>query len=174
MVWIINPNWPTDRPSTKLDWKRRGPYRIKAMKGHSYELDLPDSVKVHPVFHAEKLRKASMDPLPGQKQEEPPAEEINGELEYELEGIIAARVWRGKLQYRVHWKGWDEDPEWYPASNFKNSARLLKEYHERRPGGPGPPKNLHVWLKAAEESTCAPRAEDDDAPRALGPKRILI
>jgi transposase InsO family protein len=173
MVWVISPNWPTDRPSTKLDWKRRGPYRIKAMKGHSYELDLPDSVKVHPVFHAEKLRKASTDPLPGQEQEEPPAEEVNGELEYEVEEIIAARVWRGKLQYKVRWKGWDEDPEWYPASNFKNSARLLKKYHERRPGDPGPPKNLHVWLRAAEDGTFAPNAEDDNAPEAVGPIRIL-
>jgi len=43
-----------------------GPYEILEQIGHSFKLKLPESIKVHPVFHAEKLRKDPRNPLPGQ------------------------------------------------------------------------------------------------------------
>ncbi len=77
------------------------------------------------MFHAEKLRKAHVDPLAGQDFEQPPAEPVNGGLEYnKVVKILASRPWRRELQYRARWEGWDEDPAWYPASDFKNAARL--------------------------------------------------
>ena len=60
-----------------------GPYKILEKIGHSFKLELPESIKVHPVLHAEKLRKDSGNPLPGQANPEPPPLELeDGNAEY--------------------------------------------------------------------------------------------
>ena len=80
-VWISTKNWKTDRPSRKLDHQMAGLYEVLEKVGHAFRVKLPDSVKVHPVFHASKLRKAATDPLPGQKNDPPPPIEVSGEEE---------------------------------------------------------------------------------------------
>ena len=40
-------------------------YKILEQIGHSFKLKLPESIKVHPVFYAEKLRKDLKNPLLG-------------------------------------------------------------------------------------------------------------
>jgi len=42
-----------------------GPYEILEQIGHSFKLKLPESIKVHPVFHAKKLCKDPGNPLLG-------------------------------------------------------------------------------------------------------------
>jgi hypothetical protein len=42
-----------------------GLYRILEKIGNSYKVDLPEAIRVHPVFSLDKLWKASNDPLPG-------------------------------------------------------------------------------------------------------------
>lgn len=44
--------------------------------------------------------------------------------------------------YRVKWLGYEDDPEWYDASNFKNS---LRDFHATNFTLPGPPKRLGIW-----------------------------
>ena len=48
-----------------------GLYKILEQVGHSFRLKLPESIKIHPVFHAEKLRKDLGNPLPRQLNPEP-------------------------------------------------------------------------------------------------------
>jgi len=63
---VTTKHWNNDRPSRKLAQQMEGPYEILEQIGHSFKLKLPESIKVHPVFHAEKLRKDPRNPLPGQ------------------------------------------------------------------------------------------------------------
>ena len=170
-VWVINPSWVTERPSVKLDWKRRGPYKVIGLVGHSFKLDLPPSIKVHPVFHADKLRRYTRDPLPGQDPPRPDAIEVEGSLEYEVDSILASRVRYSKLEYQVSWKGWDRDPEWYPAANLKNSAKLLAQYHKDRPQEP-PPTRLETWL-ITPDSESIPEHKDDNTPKWIPKQRVL-
>jgi hypothetical protein len=54
-------------PSWKLAKQLVGPYTIIEKVGNAYWIDLLESIKVHPIFHPEKLRKAlSSEPLEGQ------------------------------------------------------------------------------------------------------------
>ncbi len=60
-----------ERPSERLDTPNTAPFLIKKKIGHLYELELPDWMKVHPIFHTDQLRKAVRDPFSGQSEELP-------------------------------------------------------------------------------------------------------
>jgi hypothetical protein len=150
-VWLLTDNLRTDRPSRKLDHQQVGTYKIIAKKGHSYQLDLPSSMGIHKVFHASLLRKAPDNPLPGQIVTPLPPVNVTGDDEWELLRIRSVRQRWKSLQYRADWLGHDEDPQYYPASNFKYSPHLLREFHLANPQRPGPPARLLDWIKAYDE-----------------------
>ena len=78
-----------------------GPYEIIEQIGHSYRLRLPESIKVHPVFHADRLLKAPENPLPGQFNATLPPLEVNDHAEYEVRQVLAVKKLRKKLKYRI-------------------------------------------------------------------------
>jgi transposase InsO family protein len=150
-VYVSTRNWKTDRPSKKLDIQNAGPYKILAQEGNSYRLQLPDNLRIHPVFAPQLLRKAAMDPLPGQLPVPEPPIQVTEDEEWEVEEILAVRVRNRRLQYRAKWVGYDIDPEWYPASNFKYSPHKLRDFHLHNPTLRGPPANLPKWIKEWEQ-----------------------
>jgi hypothetical protein len=42
-----------------------------------------------------------------------------------VEDILAVKKEKNTLKYRASWVGYNEDLEWYPASNFKYSPYKL-------------------------------------------------
>jgi transposase InsO family protein len=164
-VFIVKKGWSTNRPSDKLDFAlTRRHYKITKAYGNAYELELPDNWRAARQFNAERLRKYPDNPLPGQEAENPAGELVDGEEEWEVEKVTASRLYYHKLQYQVQWKGWDPDPEWYYASDFKNAAAKLKEYHEANPQQAGPPLRLQAWLDAALNDKFDPPHPDDELP----------
>ncbi len=164
MVYLSTKDLKTQRPSSKLEQLWVGPYRVSGKVGHSYRLELPASMKIHPVHHASKLKRAAQDPLPGQKVPEQGPVEVDerGDEHWEVEKILdsswgrpGARGRKPKtpeLWYRVKWFGWEQDDlEWYRASEFEGSAELVKQWHGDNPGRPGPPLELAGWLAGGEE-----------------------
>ena len=101
--------FPSSRPSKKLDVPTNGPFKILEKVYNSFRLQLPDSMKVHNVFPAGKLRLHPNDPLPGQVQEESHPINITGDDEYEVEEVLACRKQHGNLSYRVTWLNRDVD-----------------------------------------------------------------
>jgi hypothetical protein len=94
--------------------------------------------------------------------------------EYEVEQILEARVHRTKLQYRVKWLGYEDDPVWYDAANFKNSPRKLREFHTANSTRPGPPERLDVWSQCWDEDRDAGDHSDDNKPqRSYAGRRTL-
>ena len=136
MVWLSTRNIKTERTSNKLDHKMIGPYRVKKLVGSSCQLELPPSMKIHDVFHTSLLRKASDDPLPGQINEPPPPIVVEGSEEWELDDILDSRKRYRKVQYKVKWKGIDEDLTWYDAEGSENAKEVMEDFHQRNPNKP--------------------------------------
>jgi hypothetical protein len=164
-VYVTNEGWDTGRPGRKLGHQQEGPFLITRQVGHAFELELPEGVKVHPIFSPEKLRRASStEPLRGQLEDKGPELEINGHSEWEIEKVLASRIMWRKLRYRVSWLGRDPDPKWYPAGYLKNAPLALKAFHDANPDSPGPPVRLQEWLQAADEDRFVEDQVDDDVP----------
>jgi hypothetical protein len=90
-----------DRPSVKLDHKYWGSFLVKSKpKPNSYKLELPSSLKVHPVFHTSKLKKHY-----GELQNiEPPLYIIKGIEKYEVKQILDER----EGEFLVRWEGYQK------------------------------------------------------------------
>jgi hypothetical protein len=70
--------------------------------GHSFKLKLLESIKVHLVFYAKKLRKDLKNPLLKQTNPESPLLEVeDSEIEYKVQEVLAIKLIRGKLKYQV-------------------------------------------------------------------------
>jgi hypothetical protein len=97
-VLVTTKNWRIGRRSRKLADLSSGPYEIIEQVGHAYRLNLPENLKVHPVFNPSKLRLATKTaPLTGQVEDLPPAEVIEDSQEWEVEEILASRLHYRKL-----------------------------------------------------------------------------
>ena len=135
-VFLSSRNIVTSRPSKKLEDKMLGPYTILRKVDESYELELPESLRVHPVFAPNLLRKDSNDPLPGQVQDSPPSIETPKGKEWELEDIVNSRWHYNRLQYQCQWTGERaRDLQWYNTDGceFEGSADIVKDFHDRHP-----------------------------------------
>lgn len=139
-VWLDTKNIKTDRPAKKLDYKKLGPFKILAQVGtRSFRLDLPKSVKIHPVFHVNLLEPWRPDHIPGRKQNPPPPVQVKSDLEYEVKKILDSRLKKGKLEYLIDWVGYEpQDRTWEPAIDVANAPDLVQEFHTENPTKPGP------------------------------------
>jgi hypothetical protein len=136
MVWLDSKNINTDRPAKKLDYKSFGPFKVTKVVGpHAYKLQLPPSMKIHPVFNTVKLRRYVPDPISRPEPERLDPLIVDGVPEYHVEEIRNSRYYRGKLQYFIKWKGYpEEENTWEPKDNINKSAwPLVKEFHRRHP-----------------------------------------
>jgi hypothetical protein len=95
-IYLLRRNIKTTRLSDKLDHKKFGPFKIvRNIKNISFELQLPLTIKIHPVFHISFLEPADPNIPQG------PAPKIHPdsqELEDKVKKILNIRKTRGRLQ----------------------------------------------------------------------------
>ena len=61
----------------------------------------------------------------------------DGIEEYEVEKILNSRIFRGKLEYLIRWKGYGiANDLWRPATDVTGAKRLVTEFHRQNPGAP--------------------------------------
>ena len=83
-----------------------------------------------------------------------------------MKRILACKLVKGILKYRVSWKGYNPDPTWYFAWNFISSPQKLQEFHSHYPNEPGLPKYLNEWMECWY-------SEDDKLPKEYKDKNAL-
>jgi hypothetical protein len=122
-------------PKQKIAMQRVGPFRIIDKIGRlAYKLEFPPTWRIHPVISVAQLEPAPADPF-GRATQPPPAVEIDGEEEFEIDAILESKI-RGrhkKLHYLIRWKGWGpEHDTWIPASDLTHAADLVSEFERQK------------------------------------------
>lgn len=146
-VWPNAKNIHRAQPSQKLDAKNIGPFKIQcALSAEVFELELPPTMQIHPVFHTNLLSPSENDPLPGQKLEpRPPIIAADGEHEVYVESILDSRINKRRkklLQYLVEWES--EEPSWESWEVITNANKALTDFHHRYPAKPGPHASINL------------------------------
>jgi hypothetical protein len=153
MVYLIRKNISTERPSDKLDYKKLGPFTVKkAISTNNYELELPKTMKIHPVFHISLLEPAPPDSKP--------AKHVVAEEHgiYEVEKILESKTEDGKTMYLVKWKNYPEsDNTWEPNEHLTNAQRKLKEFRQNQ---------THPSPQTTKETTQHPPEEEPGQSRS--------
>jgi len=94
------------RRSEKLTECFVGLYKVKGIvSSNAIELELPNSIKIHPVVNISRVRLYKSQ-IKGQKKIPPKPVIIEGEEEFEVEKILDKRIVKGKEKFLVRWKGY--------------------------------------------------------------------
>ena len=121
----------------KLQWKFCGPYKILEKIGtQAYRLKLPDTWRIHLVFHVSLLkpwRPSVVQQVPGEVE----LEDADQPQYFDVEKILRWR-WNSKTrrqqrEFLVLWQGYlVEEAEWIPASYFSDQDALRADIEANR------------------------------------------
>ena len=91
-VWLEAQNLKHSVTNPKFTPKREGPFTItKVLSPIMYQLCLPKTWKIHPVFHTTLLSSYHENDVHGLNFPAPPPDLIAGEEEYEIDWILCHR-----------------------------------------------------------------------------------
>ena len=132
-VWLESKNLKLRHESKKLAPKREGPFVItEVLNPLNYRLSLPESWRIHPIFHASLLSPFKHTDVHGENFIRPPPDLIEEQPEYEIEAIISHRRSGKGRAYLVKWKGYPtSENTWEPEQNLYNAREILKQYKIR-------------------------------------------
>jgi len=121
------------RVMKKLTEKFIGPYVVrKIVSENAVELELPASLRIHPVVNVRRIVKYR-EQVEEQKKIPPPPVEVAGEKEYKVEEILNRQERRDKTKYLVKWKGYTaEENTWEGVENLKNAMEKVKGFEKGR------------------------------------------
>ena len=126
--------------SSKLSPLYCGPFAVLEKYRTAYKLDLPQHMKVHPVFHISQL-KLYRRPADAARTYEKPRPVIVGEAEeFEVDEIINHRKRKrgrknNKIEYLIVWKGYPvHESTWEPEENVANAQEKIADYYRRVEG----------------------------------------
>jgi len=117
------------RRMEKLMERFVGPYKVKKIiLLNAIELELPSTIKIHPVVNVSRIRKY-VEQVEGQKKEQSTPVIIEGEEEWEVERILNKQRVREKDKYLVCWKGFMVELDtWEGRENLKNTKEAIKKF----------------------------------------------
>jgi Chromo (CHRromatin Organisation MOdifier) domain len=131
-VWLEGTHLKLPYETMKLAPRRYGPFKILAkVSDVAYRLKLPDSWKIHNVFHASLLTPYNETPAHGLNFLEPPPDLVEGEPEWEVEQILGDRTYRKKKQYLIRWKGYAPAHDSWEDESGIHTPELIEAYKQK-------------------------------------------
>jgi hypothetical protein len=125
----------SDKRTPKFTFKYLGPFKIKrVVNDNAYELDLPEPLRIYPVFNANRLKAyqdghASFPSRPRPHVRPPPEVSEDGAEQYEVESILAVRGSGPRAQFLVKWLGYpDWESTWMKRSELQDAREVLEEF----------------------------------------------
>ncbi len=117
-----------------------GPFNIiQKVSSHAYKLELPPSFKIHPVIHIRYLSRSVVTDRFSFRNPKPGPEIVmdDGFIEFEVESILKHRVRKygkgSRLEYLIHWKGYQSDDDtWEPLNSLTNCPDLIHDYNRKQ------------------------------------------
>ena len=84
-VWLLCCNFKTNQSYEKFDFRCIGPFLVvKQINDIAFRLELPPSMKIHPVFHISLLEPYKESSIPDKSQVLPLLIEIEEQEEFEV------------------------------------------------------------------------------------------
>lgn len=125
-VYLSSTNIASNRPSASLENRNYGPFTILEHIGPlAYRLELPPSMRCHPVFHVSRLTPAVEPSVPTRVILPPPPVFVNNQEEQYVESILDMRIHRGRIQYLVKWVNMSfENNKWLSAEEVEDCEAL--------------------------------------------------
>ena len=128
-----------NQPSKKFKSRFIGPYKvIKKISSQAYELSLPSSMKVHPVFHISLLKEFYSSPSNIPLVDNIPAANdlIHGDDHFHVQSLLDHKIAHHPSTYHkgpallflVHWENYDSSHDsWEPYISIKRTD-AFEEY----------------------------------------------
>jgi hypothetical protein len=134
-VWLLRNEISTLRPSQKLDHRKLGPFSIiEKINEVTFRLQLPDTMKIHNVFHVSRLEYHQQSTIPNREIPPPPPIHIQDMEEWEVENILDAKFFGKTLKFLVKWRGYPTNENtWEPEDHLVNSQLLVDEFKSKYP-----------------------------------------
>jgi hypothetical protein len=131
MVWLDSRHLKTNYHK-KMAPKREGLFEIEEVLGPvTYQLKLPESWRIHKVFHAALLWPYRENEVYGENYIRPLPDIEEGKEVYEVEQILKHRRCRQGYEYLVKWVSYPiTKASWEPKSNLTGATDILWEYQE--------------------------------------------
>jgi len=107
---------------------------VEVISPVAYRLELPSAWRIHDVFHV-SLLKPFKDPnsvFPGRSVPAPEPELVDGELEYEVQQVLAHRDTRSGRQFLLRWKGYGPEEDTWETEQNIHAPLLLRQYWRRQ------------------------------------------
>ena len=130
-VWLDAHNLHL-KTTHKLTPQRLGAFEIiEEISPVVYKLRLPESWRIHNVFHASLLTPQVVTPEYGIPANPPLPELVDGESEFKVESILQHKFvgCKKEIQYLVQWRRYFRaESTWEPEGHLKNTPEALEAY----------------------------------------------
>ncbi len=117
--------------TAKLLPKYAGPFEVLERIGlAAYKLLLPETMKIHDVFHVCLLSLLEPYRDAGRCQPPPVTLFLDGDVQYEIEAMLAVREKRhNRKEFHVKWLGYGpEHNSWEPEANLTSCSEVLQTF----------------------------------------------